>query len=108
MKQVSGFRWVMVVGMMGMVAGVVQAEETTGEASATTQVASLPSSDQGNAASAEMRISMDFQDASLQDVLKALSQQAGINVLASQDVKDRKVTLYLEDVPVLDALDQIL
>ena len=105
MKQVSWFRWVVGVGMLGLVVGVVQAEEPAVQESAATQVASLSSPDQENAASAEMRISMDFQDASLQDVLKALSQQAGINVLASQDVKDRKVTLYLEDVPVLDALD---
>ena len=53
-------------------------------------------------------ISMEFQDANLKDVLRAFSQQTGINVIASEDVGERKVTLYLEDVTVIDALDQIL
>ncbi len=55
-----------------------------------------------------MRVSMDFQDANLKDVLKTFSQQTGINVIASEEVGDRMVTLYLEEVTLLDALDQIL
>lgn len=55
-----------------------------------------------------LRISMEFQDANLKDVLRAFSQQTGINVIASEEVGDRTVTLYLEDVTVIDALDQIL
>lgn len=55
-----------------------------------------------------MQVSMEFQDAPLKDVLKAFSQQTGINLIASQEVGDQLVTLYLEDVTVLDALDQIL
>src|SRR3989338_4268945 len=55
-----------------------------------------------------MRISMEFEDASLKYVLKIFSQQTGINLIASEDVSDRKVTVYFEDVAVLDALDQLL
>ncbi len=55
-----------------------------------------------------LRISMDFQDAKLKDVLKTFSQQTGINVITSGSVGDKPVTLYLEGVEVLDALDQIL
>ena len=55
-----------------------------------------------------MRVSMEFQDASLRDVLKTFSQQTGINVIASGPVSEQTVTLYLEDVTVLDAFDQIL
>jgi len=51
---------------------------------------------------------MQFQDANLKDVLKTFSQQTGINVVASEELGERTVTLYLEDVTVLDALDQIL
>ena len=51
---------------------------------------------------------MDFQDANLKDVLKIFSQQTGINVIATADVGDQPVTLYLEDVTAMDALDQIL
>ncbi|MBI4323618.1 MAG: type II secretion system protein GspD [Candidatus Omnitrophica bacterium] len=53
-------------------------------------------------------VSMDFQDAGLKDVLKIFSQQTGLNVIASRDIKDQTITLYLESVASLDALDQIL
>src|SRR3989338_2648640 len=51
---------------------------------------------------------MEFQDANLGDVLKTFSQQTGINVIAGSEIADRPITVYLEDVEVLDALDQIL
>ena len=54
------------------------------------------------------RVSMQFQDANLKDVLKTFSQQTGINVIASGDVGEQAVTVYLEDVTPMDALDQIL
>lgn len=55
-----------------------------------------------------LRVSMDFKDANLKDVLKTFSQQTGINVIASEDAGDKTITLYLEDVTVMDALDRIL
>jgi type II secretory pathway component GspD/PulD (secretin) len=51
---------------------------------------------------------MEFQDAKLKDILKAFSQQTGINVIARADIGDQPITLYFEDVDVLDAFDQIL
>ena len=54
------------------------------------------------------RISMELQGTKLSQVLRVFSQQAGINLIASVDVADRPITIYLEDVAVLDALDQIL
>ncbi len=57
---------------------------------------------------APTKVSMDFKDADLKDVLKAFSQQTGINLIAGQDVSGQKITLYLQDVAVIDALDQIL
>jgi type IV pilus assembly protein PilQ len=53
-------------------------------------------------------ISMDFQDADLKDVLKVFSQQADLNFIAGERVKERKVTLYLEKVSVQDALNTIM
>lgn len=53
-------------------------------------------------------ISLDFQDASLKDVLKIFSQQSGLNFVANEAVKDKKVTLYLEKVSVQDALYNII
>lgn len=52
-------------------------------------------------------ISMDFKDASLKDILKAFSMQSGLNFIASEAVQDRKVTLYLDKVPLSYAMDKI-
>lgn len=53
-------------------------------------------------------ISMEFDNAPLKDVLKILSEQSGLNFVASQDVESRKVTVFLENVPIDDALDGIM
>ena len=52
-------------------------------------------------------ISMDFQEASLKDILKILSIQSGLNFIASADVQDRKITLYLDKVPVRGVMDRL-
>lgn len=52
-------------------------------------------------------VSMDFQDASLKDILKIFSIQSGLNFIASDAVKDRKFTLYFDSVSIKDALDKI-
>ena len=56
----------------------------------------------------EKTISMDFINASLNDVLKIFSQQSGLNFIAATDVASKKVNLYLEQVPVEEALERIL
>ncbi len=53
-------------------------------------------------------ISMDFKDAALIDVLKILSQQSGLNFISSQEVAGKRVTLFLNNVPVEEALERIL
>ena len=52
-------------------------------------------------------ISMDFQDASIKDVLKILSMQSGMNFIASEAVANRKITLYFDKVPLSQAMDKI-
>ncbi len=54
------------------------------------------------------KISMDFKDANLIDVLKILSQQSGLNFIGSQEVANKRITLFLKDVPVEEALERIL
>ncbi len=54
------------------------------------------------------RVSMDFKDATLNDVLKIFSQQSGMNFIAAQSIADRKVTLFMEKIPVEEALEKIL
>ncbi|MFH0738273.1 MAG: secretin N-terminal domain-containing protein [Candidatus Omnitrophota bacterium] len=52
-------------------------------------------------------VSMDFQDARLKDILKVFSIQSGLNFIASEGVQDRLVTLYMDNVPVQEAMDKI-
>lgn len=55
----------------------------------------------------EPLISMDFQDANLKDILKVFSIQSGLNFIASEAVRDRKITLYLDKVPLSNAMDKL-
>ncbi|MFA5320186.1 MAG: hypothetical protein WC418_03290, partial [Candidatus Omnitrophota bacterium] len=52
-------------------------------------------------------ISMDLQDVNLKDVLKIFSMQSGMNFIASEAVQERKITLYLDKVPVQDAMNKL-
>jgi len=52
-------------------------------------------------------ISMDLQDASLKNILKMFSIQSGLNFIASEAVQERKVTLYLDKVPIKEAMDKL-
>lgn len=54
------------------------------------------------------RVSMDFKSAPLNDVLKILSLQSDMNFIASKDVAGQTVTIYLNNVPVEEALERIL
>src|SRR3989338_3369318 len=52
-------------------------------------------------------ISMDLKGVSLIEVLKILSLQSGLNFIASEAVAERKITLYLDNITVKDAMDEI-
>ncbi len=54
------------------------------------------------------KISMDFRDASLKTILKVFSEQASLNFIASQAVQDRSITLFLDNVPLQEAMDKIM
>jgi len=54
------------------------------------------------------KISMDFRDASLKTILKVFSEQAGLNFIASQAVQDRSITLFLDNVPLQEAMNKIM
>lgn len=56
----------------------------------------------------DVSISIDFKEVSLKDALKILSQQSGINFIPSEDVQDKRITLYLENVPVQNAINSIV
>ncbi len=52
-------------------------------------------------------ISLDLQDVHLKELLKILSIQSGLNFIASEAVKDRSMTLYMDKVPLKEAMDKI-
>jgi len=54
------------------------------------------------------KISLDLDGVSLVNVLKVFSQQSGLNFIASQSVADKPITLYMQNVPIKEALDKIL
>jgi len=54
------------------------------------------------------KISMDFQEASLVYVLKIFSQQTNLNLITAESLATKKVTIFLENVPVDEALTQLL
>jgi len=54
------------------------------------------------------KISMDFQEAPLDKILKIFSQQTSINFITAESIANKKVTVYLDNVPVEEALEQLL
>lgn len=58
---------------------------------------------------AEQRpVSLDFRDASLRQVLDVVTRHSGLNFVLDKDIRqDLRVTVYLKDVRVDDALDLI-
>jgi type II secretory pathway component HofQ len=50
---------------------------------------------------------LDLKNMDVNDVMKLISQKSGLNIVASSNVKG-KVTIYLKDVDVLEALGIIV
>lgn len=50
-------------------------------------------------------VSLDLEAADLIDVLKSLSSQTGINFISSEAVSSRKITLFVDNVPLKKVLD---
>ena len=55
----------------------------------------------------EKKISMNLENVELTNLLKALSIQSGLNFICSEAVKERKLTVYLDNVPLKKAIDII-
>lgn len=55
----------------------------------------------------ESLFSMEFRDASLKDVLRALGQEKGLNIIIADGI-DGKLTLSFHKVTLMDAFDSIL
>lgn len=53
-------------------------------------------------------IFIDVKGASLANILKIISQQSGLSFAAAQEVADKQITLYLNKVPLKQALQMVL
>ncbi len=104
---VSWLRWWVLGGVLVLSLAIQRAQPVW--AAATVSSASAEQLAELSSESNEpIRVSMEFQDVSLKEILKAFSLQTGLNIIAAGDIGEEPMTLYLEDVTVLDALDQIL
>ena len=72
------------------------------------QIASYPEAPGKTIAATDSKVSMDFEDAALKDILKAFSRQTGINFIASDMIEGKKITVFLNNVSIEDALSSIL
>ena len=120
--QRMGWGWWIVMAVSLSVTAYAQTESTTTEqaqgptATVGASVANGPKTvtgevinitpSQTSASGEALRISMNLQDAQLRDVLKVFSQQSRLNIIAAKEVEDQRVTLFLENVAVQDALQQ--
>ncbi|MDI6605995.1 MAG: secretin N-terminal domain-containing protein [Candidatus Omnitrophota bacterium] len=55
----------------------------------------------------QVTISMDLKNAGLKDILKVFSIQSGLNFIASEAVQERSITLYMDKVPLEEAMNKI-
>ncbi len=55
----------------------------------------------------DKKISVDFQGVTLMNLCKMISQQSGLNFVASEAVQERTVTLYMENVQLAAAMDTL-
>ncbi len=53
-------------------------------------------------------VSMDFDGAPLNQVLRVFSQLSGLNFVASDEVKSKMISVYFDHVPVQDALESLI
>lgn len=59
-------------------------------------------------ASSEGRITIDFRDALLPEVLKVLSSLSGVSFVTAEDASTKKINLFLENVTFEDALKAVI
>jgi general secretion pathway protein D len=78
-----------------------------------TQLAEANQNDSLNGASLNLKgrkpVTLQFRDANLRMVMEAISKTTSLNVMFDKDVKsDLKVTIFVRDTPVEEAIDLIL
>lgn len=69
--------------------------------------AGINAEEEGTLFDSEATVSLEFHNAELNSILKIFSIQTGINFIAAEDVENKMVTLYLNNVPIKDALDKL-
>jgi general secretion pathway protein D len=71
--------------------------------------ANPPPADTSTSVALRKQLSIEFREATLHQVFEVLARASGVNFVLDRDVKpDQKVTLFIHDMTVGDALDVIL
>lgn len=50
-------------------------------------------------------INMEFKDAQISDVIRVLSEASGLNIVATNEAAQKRVTLYLHEVSAHQAME---
>ncbi|MFH1616883.1 MAG: secretin N-terminal domain-containing protein [Planctomycetota bacterium] len=108
------FRWLILAACLLVIAGAAvaeseQASPQVGGAAVAESEEALPQKEVLTAVQLRMRkqITVDFRATPIEDVLRALADQADIDIVKSPEVTG-DVTAKLTDVPLSEALDNIL
>ena len=88
-------RWFIAIGLLTALCGFVAEGFAMEEAHAQ----EAPGTDQ--------KVTFEFQGVNILDVLKLLSKRSGLNIVAGKNVQGQ-VSIFLQDVEVMDALATIL
>lgn len=86
---------------------VVKADETISSADDEAASAEGDEGEEGEKVYTGQKISLDFKDADVRNILRLISDISGLNIIVSDNVKG-KVTIKLDEVPWDEVLDIIL
>ena len=67
----------------------------------------LPQSDIATIENLDQKVSLDFANANLKDVLKVFTKQTGVNFVIDNEISSLPISLFLEKVTVRQALRSI-
>lgn len=71
------------------------------------KAAESKSAGKGTSGKAEGQLNVDYVDEPILDVLRAIATAFKLSLIPDKDLGDVKVTIHLEDIPVLEGLDKL-
>jgi len=100
-KGLFGLNMLLAAGLMLAALPTPAANEPAGAASSRIAKAQEPSKEDAIIGK------LEFKDAAMIDVIRALADMSGLNIVATEEAAKKRVTVFLQDISVKDALDTI-